>query len=108
MGELLGSLTEVQSHHHYESFWYSIVDFMDVKTYDFSEFDFLTYRAQVRGGEYLNTRMISGLVVTDPAILELLKTRYEAFTRYQVAYFPTFAACKEWVEKTTSKPVLID
>ena len=45
---------------------------------------------------------------TGPAILELLKTRYEAFTSYQVAYFPTFQACKEWVEKTTGKPVLID
>ena len=108
MNELLASLTEVQSDPDFDSFKFSIVDFLDVKTYDLTDFDLLKYRAQVRGGEYLNSEMISGIVVTDPKLIELLKTRYEAFTKYRVGYFPTLEACKKWVEEVTGKAVQLE
>ncbi len=108
MNELLTSLSEVQSAPGFDTFKFSIVDFLEVKTYDLTDFDLLKYRAQVRGGEYLNSEMVSGIVVTDPAVLEILKTRYEAFTNYRVGYFPTLESCKQWVEEITGKAVQLD
>lgn len=108
MAELLRSLVEVQSHTDFDSFKYSIVDFLDVNSFELDEFDSLVYLAQGKGGEYLNPRLASGLVVTDPAIIELLKTRYLTFTRYKVELFSTLEACTSWIEKTTGKTVLLD
>jgi hypothetical protein len=108
VGELLRSLIEVQSHPEFDSFKYSIVDFLNVETFELVEFDALVYRAQGRGGEFLNSQIVSGLVVTDPTIIELLKTRYIAFTIYKVEFFSALDACKNWVEKTLGKAVLLD
>jgi hypothetical protein len=108
MDELLTSLSEVQTAPGFDSFKFTISDFLDVKSYEFTEFDLLKYRAQVRGGEYLNSGLISGLVVTDPEIIELLKTRYEAFSNYTVEYFSTLDTCVSWIENTTGKTVLLD
>lgn len=108
MSELLSSLKHIQSRAEFDSFKYSIVDFLDVTTFELVEFDALLYRAQGRGGEFQNPRIVSGLVVTDPTIIEILKTRYEAFTSYKVEFFSTLEACVNWVEKTTGTTVLID
>jgi len=100
LDELLSSLSEVQCHPDFDVFKYSITDFLDVTNYEsFDAYDKL-YVAWVKGGEYVNPSLQVGIVVDDSLIIELLKARYEPYTKYAVRYFLTRDECRTWVEKS--------
>jgi hypothetical protein len=97
MPELLGSLALVHSHPDFDNFKFTITDFLDVESIDFKESDMSLYGAQVIAGQVSNRELAIGIVVTDPAIIHLLKTRYERLVRYPVGYFATLEECSKWV-----------
>jgi hypothetical protein len=101
MNELLGSLSRVQSHENYDTFRFTITDFLDAKNIEFSEPEMLMYGAQVIGGGCINRKLVVGVVATDPDVINLLKSRYEPLVHYLVGYFPTLKECESWIlEKT--------
>lgn len=105
MQELLRSLSEVQSHPNYDTFRFTITDFVGAQKIEFNESEMLQYGAQVIGGGYVNNKLAVGIVVTDPEVIELLKSRYEPLVRYQVAYFSSLSDCERWVSEKTASTV---
>ena len=104
MSELLNSLSDVQCNPNYDTFEFSITDFLEVDNIALNEADVTTYVARAIGGEFTNDKLAVGIVVTDPKMISLLKTRYQPLVAYQVGYFSTLEACSEWVlEKTGTK-----
>jgi hypothetical protein len=101
MAELLRSLADVQCHPNYAQFQFTITDFLDVEKIYFKESDVMMYGAHVIGGEYTNPGLAIGIVVTDPAIIHLLKSRYQRLVHYQVAYFATLEECGKWILEQT-------
>jgi len=101
MAELLESLTRVQCHPDYDKFQFTITDFLDAKYLGFSESELMLYGAHVLGGEYVNKKLLVGIVATDPEILHLLRNSYEPLVRYLVGYFSTVNACESWVSEKT-------
>jgi hypothetical protein len=99
MAELLQSLSKVQCHPNYGSFEFTITDFLEAESIEFNESDMMLYGAHAIGGEFVNRKLVVGIVVTDPEVIALLKLRYEPLVHYSVGYFPTLKECKSWIEE---------
>lgn len=97
MRELLESLAKVQRRADFKSFRFSITDFSQVQRIEFNETEMLTYGAHVIGGQFANRQLHIGIVTTDPAVIEVLKRRYQPMVKYPVRYFDTLEECKHWV-----------
>ncbi len=105
MAELLNSLSEVQCNPDYGNFEFSITDFLEVENVALNEADVTTYVARAIGGEFTNDKLAIGIVVTDPDIISLLKTRYQPLVAYPVGYFSTLEECGKWILKRTGRIV---
>jgi hypothetical protein len=105
MPELLKSLTDVQRHSDYNSFRFTITDFLDAKSIDFNESDIKMYGAHVIAGQFTNHRLAIGIVVTNSDVINILKTRYERLVDYEVRYFPTLEECESWILHKTQTTV---
>lgn len=105
MAELLRSLSQVQNHRDFDTFKFTITDFLDASNIEFSESEMMLYGANVIGGEFNNKRLAVGIVVTDPEVIHLLKTRYQPLVNYSVGYFPTLKECESWILETTGLSV---
>lgn len=101
MAELLGSLSDVQRNPLYGSLKYTITDFRRVEKIYFSEREMMQYGAHVVAGSVRNKDLVIGIVTTDPALIGILKERYEHLVRYPVAYFATVEECSKWILKMT-------
>jgi hypothetical protein len=105
MSELLDSLSIVQCNPNYDTFKFTITDFLDVEKIDFNEADVTLYGARVIGGEMTNSRLVVGIVVTNPEIIHMLKTRYERLVGYSIGYFANLEDCTKWIKVKTGTDV---
>ena len=105
MTELFQSLCQVQSHIDYDTFRFTITDFLEAEKMAFNESELTLYGAQAIGGGFVNARLTVGIVTRDPDLLDLLKTRYEPLVSYCVGYFPTLKECQKWIEEKTATTV---
>jgi hypothetical protein len=105
--DFFSSISEVQNHPDFDLFKFSIINFLDVESYDISSDDVTGFVALGLGAQFSNPNLVVAIVATHGGILNLIRNHYAPIAGYKMGYFLSNADASVWLKTQTNLTVEI-
>jgi hypothetical protein len=106
-GEFFSGIAAIQNHPDYNSFKFSINNFLEVADYEITREDVVNYVALGLGAKVSNPNLVVAIVATDAGILRLIREEYEPMAKYVIGYFVTDEDAVQWIKQVTQLTVVL-
>jgi protoheme ferro-lyase len=100
-GEFMESISTVNCHPDYDTFKFTVNDFLDVVSYDVSADDVTLFAAHGLGAKVSNQKVVMAIITKDAAITRIVQALYAPLTEYEIGYFSSLAETQEWLTRRT-------
>ncbi len=106
-GEFLESISVVNCHPEYDTFRFTVNDFLDVASHDVTEDDVTLFAAHGLGAKVSNQNIVMAIVTTDAGVRRIIQALYAPLTEYEIAYCQNLAEAAEWLTMRIGESVVL-
>ena len=99
--EFMESISAVNCHPDYDSFKFTVNDFLDVVSYDVTADDVTLFAAHGLGAKVSNQNVVMAIITKDAGIQCIVQMLYAPLTEYEIGYFQNLADAVVWLSAKT-------
>ncbi|HPW28976.1 MAG TPA: hypothetical protein PLL01_06260 [Rhodoferax sp.] len=106
-GEFLESISVVNCHPDYDTFKFTVNDFLNVESYDVTADDVTLFAAHGLGAKVSNQNVVMAIITTDAGIRRIVQALYAPLTEYEIQYCQNLAEAEDWLTMRTGESVVL-